>query len=216
MARTPSGTLTSVATAFATSRAVSAISNAAEAVCTSAAHGLVVGDIVEIQSGWARLHKRAFRVKTVPDANSFVLELADTSNTNLFPAGGGAGSVRKVNTWVQLSSTMKFSSSGGDPKKVNYKFQESDIEYSLNDGFTPVDRTFEMDADSIGSPGYVALKQLTDVQTDTIIRRVAKSGAVSLLPCTLSLNEEEIEQDGQIVTVRVAVSGNNRTTRYAS
>lgn len=216
MARTPSGTLTSVATAFATSRTVSAITNAAEAVCTSTAHGLAVGDIVEIQSGWSRLHKRAFRVKTVPDANSFVLEGANTSNATLFPAGGGAGSVRKVNTWVQLSSTMNPSSSGGEAKKVTYKFQETDQEFSINDGWSAVDRSLEMDADAIGTPGYNALRDLTEVQTDTIVRRVAKNGATSLLPCTVNLNEEEIEQDGQIVKVRIAFSGNNRSTRYGS
>jgi hypothetical protein len=48
------------------------------------------------------------------------------------------------------------------------------------------------------------------------MRSVAKSGAVSYLPCTVALNEEEIMQDGSITTVGVAVSGNNISTRYAS
>ncbi len=216
MARTPSGTIRSVATAFAAVRPISAITNAAEAVVSCTAHALVVGDIVEITSGWARLQKRAFRVKTVNDANTIVLEQADTSNTNLYPAGSGAGSLRKVSTWVQLTATMNHSSSGGEAKKVTYKFSESDVEFSINDGFSAVDRTFDMDADAITTPGYLALRTLTDVQTDTIMRSVAKSGATSLLPCTINLNEEEVEQDGQIVVCRVAVSGNARSTRYAA
>lgn len=216
MARTPSGTIRSVATAFAAAKTISAITNATEAVVTSTAHGCSVGEFVEITSGWARLQKRAFRVKTVPDANSLVLEQADTSNTTLYPPGSGIGSLRKVNTWVQLTSTMNHSSSGGEARKVTYKFSESDVEYSINDGFSAVDRTFDMDADAITTPGYLALRTLTDVQTDTIMRSVAKSGATSLLPCTINLNEEEVEQDGQIVVCRVAVSGNARSTRYAA
>lgn len=216
MARTPSGTISSVATAFAAAKTISAITNAAEAVVTATAHGMSVGDIVEVTSGWARLNLRAFRVKSSADANTLVLEQADTSNTSLFPAGSGIGSIRKVNTWVQLTNTLNPNSSGGEAKKVTYKFTESDVEYNINDGFSAVDRTFDIDADAITTPGYLALRQLTDVQTNTIMRKVAKSGATSLLPCTVNLNEEEIEQDGQIVVCRVAVSGNARSTRYAA
>jgi len=216
MARTPSGTISSVATAFAAAKTISAISNAAEAEVTATAHGCSVGDIVEVISAWARINKRAFRVKSSADANTLVLEQCDTSNTTLFPAGSGAGSLRKVSTWVQLTNTLNPSSSGGEAKKVNYKFTESDVEYSLTDGFSAVDRTFDIDADAITTPGYQALRQLTDVQSDTIMRKVAKSGATSLLPCTINLNEEEKEQDGQIVVCSVAVSGNARSTRYAA
>lgn len=216
MARTPSGTIRSIATAFATAKTISAITNAAEASVSATAHGCSVGDIVEVTCGWANLNKRAWRVKTVPDANTLVLEKANTSSATLYPTGGGVGSLRKVNTWVQLTSTLNHSSSGGDAKKVTYKFAESNVEYSLTDGFAAVDRQFDMDADTIGTPGYQALLDLTEVQSDTIMRSVAKNGAISLLPCTVNLNEEEIETEGQIVVCRVAISGNAKSTRYAS
>ncbi len=215
MARTLTGTLFAIATAFGSAKTVTGISNASEAVVSSTAHGYSVGDIVEITSGWGRLNLRSFRVKTVL-TDSFVLEGQDTTNTTFYPASGGAGTVRKVTTWVQLASVLKPSSSGGEPKKVTYKFVESDVEYNINDGFSAVDRTLELDADAIGTPGYVALKSLTEVQTNTIMRSVAKSGAVTYLPCTVALNEEEIMTEGQIVTCKVAISGNNRSTRYAS
>ena len=215
MARVPTGALLSVATAFAAAKTVTAITNAAEASVSATAHGFSIGDVVEITSGWGRLQKRIYRIKTVT-TDAFVLEGADTTNVTFFQPGGGAGSVRKVNTWVQLSSVMNPSSSGGEPKKVTYKFLESDVEYNINDGFTAVDRTIDLDADSIGSPGYVALRSLTEVQTDTVLRTLAKSGAVSYLPCTVALNEEEKMQDGQSVMCSVAFSGNNRSTRYAA
>ena len=215
IARTPSGTVSSVATAFGPVKTITAISNAAEASVSSVAHGFSVGDVVEITSGWAKLNKRAYRIKT-STADAFTLEQADTSNVVLYSPGGAAGSVRKVLTWVQLTNTLNPNSSGGEAKKVTYKFTESDIEYSINDGFSAVDRSFDMDADAITTPGYQALRTLTEVQSDTIMRKIAKSGATSYLPCTINLNEEEVEQDGQIVVVRVSVSGNAKSTRYAT
>lgn len=215
MARTPTGTITSVATVLATAKAITAISNAAEAVCTSTAHGYANGDIVLVFSSWGRLNWRAFKVKAVT-TNDFTLEGCDTSNTSFYTPGGGAGTVQKVNTWVDLDRTMNHSSSGGDPKTVTFKFIESDVETVINDGFTAVQRTFEMDADQIGTPAYNALKTLSANQTSTIIRRRAKTGAFTLIPGTVSFNEEEIEAEGQIVRVKGTINGQNISTRYAS
>ena len=215
MAQVPTGSTFFVATAFASAKTVTAISNAVEAVVSSTAHGFSNGDIVEMTSSWGRLQKRAYRVKTSL-ADSFVLEGADTSNTNFFPSGGGVGSVRKASTFVQLTTVMNPSASGGESKKVEYKYVESDVTFSINDGFAAVNRSLELDADSIGSPGYTALKTLTDVQSDTILKTVTKSGSFTLLPCTVALNEEVVYQDGQINRVRVEFSGNNRSTRYAA
>jgi len=51
MARTPNGTVHSVATVLAAAKTISAITNAAEASCSSVAHGYSVGDILLIYSG---------------------------------------------------------------------------------------------------------------------------------------------------------------------
>ena len=166
----------------------SSVTNASEAVATSTAHGYSNGDIVIMYSGWGRLNKRAFRIKSVA-TDTFVLEGCDTTNTNFFPSGGGVGTVTKISTFTQITTVMNPSSSGGDPKTVNYKFVESDVEYSINDGFSATSYTLEMDADSIGSAGYTALKSLTDVQTDTVLKIITRSGSISLCPCTVALNE---------------------------
>ena len=52
MASLPNGTLFSVASAFASPKVVTAISNASEAVVSCTAHGYSAGDIVQIYSGW--------------------------------------------------------------------------------------------------------------------------------------------------------------------
>ena len=215
MARTPNGTVHSVATVLASAKTISAITNTTEASCTSNGHGFGVGDSLLIYSGWGRLNFRAARVKSVT-TDAFVLEGIDTSNTELFTAGGGAGSARKVGTWVDLDRTLNHSSSGGDAKTVNVKFIESDVEIVLNDGFNAVSRTFDMDADMIGTPSYTALKMLSDTNADTVVRRRAKTGAVSLIPAKVSFNEEETLTEGQAVTVKGTFNAQNVSTRYAA
>lgn len=215
MARTPTGTVHSVATALATAKTVTGVTNAVEAVVSSVAHGLSNSDIVLIYSGWGRLNFRAFRIKNVL-TDSFALEGADTTNTDLYSPGAGIGTVRKVSTWVDLDRTMNHSSSGGDAKTVNVKFIESDVEIVLNDGFNAVQRTFDMDADMIGTPAYAALKMLSATDADTVVRRRAKSGAVSLIPAKVSFNEEETLSEGQAVTVKGTFNAQNISTRYAA
>ena len=215
MAQVPTGSLYYVASTIAATKATTVVTNASEAVVTSTAHGYSNGDYVLVVSGWGRLNKRAFRIKSIT-TDTFVLEGADTSNTTFFPAGQGVGTVAKVTAWTQLTTVMNPNTSGGDPKKVTYKFIESDVEYSINDGFTATDYTIELDADAIGGAGYTALKTLTDVQTDTIMRMVTRSGSILLVPCTVALNESVRMTDGQINRVVAQFSGNNRAVRYAS
>lgn len=215
MAQVPTGSTFYIASTIATAKTVSAITNAAEASVSSTAHGYSNGDVVIMFSGWGRLNKRAFRIKSIT-TDAFVLEGADTTNTTFYPSGTGIGTVQKVTAFTQVTTVMNPSSTGGEPKTVNYKFIESDVEYSINDGFTATSYTLDLDADSIGSAGYTAMKNLTEVQTDTVLRVVTRSGSVLLVPCTVALNESVSMQDGQINRVKASFNGNNRAVRYAS
>lgn len=215
MSQVPTGSTFFVASTIAAAKTVSSVTNATEAVATSTAHGYSNGDIVIMFSGWGRLNKRAFRIKSVT-TDTFVLEGCDTSSTTFFPAGSGIGTVQKISTWTQVTTVMNPKTNGGDPKKVTYKFIESDVEYSINDGFAATDYEVELDADSIGGAGYTALKSLTDLQTDTVLRIITKSGSFNLIPCTVALNESVQMQEGQINRVKAVFNGNNRAVRYAS
>jgi hypothetical protein len=215
MAQVPTGSTFFVASTIAAQQATTVVTNATEAVVTCTAHGYSNGDFVIMYSGWGRLHKRAFRIKSIA-ANNFTLEGCDTASTTYFPVGTGVGFVAKVTAWSQITTVMSPSSSGGEPKTVEYKFIESEIAYQINDGFSATSYSLEMDADSIGTAGYTALVNLTNVQTDTVLRIVTRSGSIILVPCTAALNEAISFTDGQINKVRAQFSGNNRAVRYAS
>lgn len=212
MASVPTGTTFAVATTFAASKTITAVTNAADASFTVTAHGFDVGDVVEITSGWGRINRRVFEIKT-KTTDAFTVGI-DTTNTNFFPAGTGIGSVRKVTAFTQISQVTGASSSGGDPVTVDYKYLESDVSYSINDGFGAVQYQLTIDADAIGTPGYTALQTLTDVQTDTVLRMLSRSGARLYMPCTVALNDVPSLNDGQINTVTAVFNGNNRPIRY--
>lgn len=215
MAQVPTGSTFSVASTIAAAKTTTIVTNASEAVVTSAAHGYANGDIVIIYSGWGRLNKRAFRLKSV-STDTFVLEGADTTSTTFYPAGTGIGTVAKISAFTQITTVMNPSTSGGDPKTVEYKFVDSDVNYSVNDGFSAVSYKVELDADSIGGAGYTALKTLTEVQTDTVLKIVTRSGSPNYIPCTVALNENVGMAEGQINRVTATFNGNNRNTRYSA
>lgn len=212
MASVPTGTIFSVATTIAAAKTVTAISNAAEASVSCTAHGYAAGDAVIIETGWGRLNRRAVEVKSVT-TDAFVIAV-DTTNTNFFPSGSSAGTVKKVSTFTPISQVTGASSSGGDPVTVDYKYIESDVKYSINDGFNSTQYTLTLDADAIGSAGFSALQTLTDVQTDTVLKMLSRSGARLYMPCTVALNDVPSLNDGQINTVTAVFNGNNRPIRY--
>lgn len=215
MATLPSGTILAVASAFAAAKTVTAISNAAEASVSCTAHGFQVGDIVQIYSAWGRLNRRAVKVKSVT-TDAFVAENIDTTNLEFFPAGSGGGTVRKVTTFTQISKYLNANQSGGEPKKVTVRFMDEDTETSLNDGFTAITESFDIDADQFGTVAYNTLRGLSEVQTDTILKKTLKSGTVIFTPCKVAMNENVKMADGSIMTNAVSIDGNGRITRYTA
>lgn len=114
--QTGAGSILSIASAFGLVKAMSAISNAAEAVATlEASHGVIVGDYLLISSGWGELDGRTVRVSAV-STNDVTLEDIDTSDTSRYPPGSGIGSVREISTWTEIAQIKadSFSTSGGD------------------------------------------------------------------------------------------------------
>jgi hypothetical protein len=215
MASVPTGTTFFIASAYAAAQNTTIVTNAAEAVVTVVGHGYSNGDVVEVTSGWGRLNKRHARLKSVT-TDTFVLEGIDTSSTTFYPTGSGTGSVRKVSTFTQVQQVLGIQTSGGEPQNVPYKYFESDVQFSINDGFSAQQVTLELDADSISTAGYTALKSLTDVQTDTCLRINSRNGSVVYQSCTVALNEAIQMQEGQINRVPLSINGTGRLVRYAS
>ena len=61
-----------------------------------------------------------------------------------------------------------------------------------------------------------ALRTLSDVQTDTLLKKTLKSGGIIYTPCTIALNENVKMGNSSIYTNMVSISGNGRITRYTA
>lgn len=129
MAKTLStGTVVAIASTYGSNVNMTALSNAAEAVATLAAgHGVVVGDYLEVTSGWGRLDKRIVRAKTVV-TNDVTFEGINTVDTTKYPAGTGTGIIRRITAWVNLSQIKTPSLSGGEQKYADISDIENVVE----------------------------------------------------------------------------------------
>lgn len=113
MATVGNGTQFAIAKTYGSAINMTAITNAVEAVATLApAHGVIVGDILEVTSGWEQLNSRIVRAKTVA-TNDVTFESINTSSTARYPAGGGTGTVRKITLWETLTGAYEATGDGG-------------------------------------------------------------------------------------------------------
>lgn len=108
------GSTLAIAKTYAASIAFTTITNATDAVITTASpHSIAVGEYVEVLSAWGRLDKRIARAKTGTTGSTLVLEGINTTDTTKYPAASGAGSVRRIMVWTNLSQVESITASGG-------------------------------------------------------------------------------------------------------
>src|SRR5450830_175164 len=153
----PDGTIVSLSSTFGPAVAMSAISNAAAAVATLAdGHGVEVGSILQITSGWSKLNNRVARVSALA-ADVATLEKINTTSTVKFPAGTGGGSVREVTGWTQIAQILTFESSGGDQQFAQYAFLEDDEDKQIPTTKSPTSIAIGI-ADDPDLPHYPVLE----------------------------------------------------------
>ena len=206
------GSIVQIATQMAAEKKVTAVSNAAEAVCTATAHGLQNGDYVALLSGWGVLNERVFRVTSV-DANSFKLDGVDTRDLNKFPAGSGACSFQKVEAWQQVTQIMEVSSSGGEQQFYEYGFLEEDFDRKIPTTQSASSMTFKI-ADDPSLPGYKAAKAASDSGKLTPMRIVLKNKSVVVYNGYVSMGAMPNVVRNEIMTVDMTYSLAGLFNRY--
>lgn len=208
----PNGVLLALATAYGAPVAFTAISNANPAVITSTAHGFANGDILEVTSGWARLNNRLIRVSGAA-ANTFNVENIDTSNTTLFPAGSGTGTVRKITTFTQIAQILDLSSSGGDMQFVTYSFLEQDYETQLPTQASPQQLSITI-ADDSTLAGYQAMKTAATTRSITGLRATLPNGGILYYNGYVNFDETPSMTKNQLMGCKGGFALQNRPVRY--
>lgn len=209
----PNGIVLAVATAYAANLTVTAATNASEAVLT-VTNTLVAGDYVEFTSGWSRANNRVFRVKS-PTGTTVVLEGFDTSSTTQFPAGSGTGTIRKINTWTQITQVLSCTSSGGDPQYQTYSFLEQDYDSQIPTTTSAQSIALEL-ADDPTLGGYVAVKAAALSRATTALRATLPAGGFILYNGIFAFDETPSLTKGNLMSVKAGVALQGRPVRYAT
>lgn len=213
--RLPNGAIFSVASAYGAPKTVSALTNAKPPVATSTAHGLADGAIVEVASGWSNMDGRVARIDA-PSTDSFSLENFDTLDTTKFPAGTGAGSVRAVSAWQQISQVLESSSSGGEQQFYNYSFLEDNGDEKQIPTIRSARSITLTIADDDSLPQYAVLQAASEDRLPRAVRFQLPSGSVIYFRAYVAFSPMPTTTKNQAMALTVTLSLTGEPTRYAA
>lgn len=208
----PDGATVAIATTYGAVKTVTGISNANPGVIASTAHGLANGAFYELKSGWQKISDRIFKAANV-GANALDVTGIDTTDTNRYPVGTGAGSLKEITAWTQIAQILEFTTSGGDQQFANFSFLEEDYERQL-----PTITSAQSIQIGIGDdpslPGYIALKAAGEARAIRALKVTLPNGAVLLYNGYVSFNETPTLTKGSVMQVRATFSLSGRPVRY--
>jgi len=203
---------------YGTSKNMTAITNAAEAVATlKASHGVVVGDYLELTSGWGRLNGRIVRVKTV-STNDVTLEGINTSSTTLYPAGLGTGTVRKITPatgLINMSQVKLINTSGGEMGFEDMTCID-DVQGKEAPTIPGPTRLTLTVFDDPTRPWYAVLQAAADATTPLAFRQRYPNGVLQLINAYVALQRFPQIEFGMALKTNITLSLVAEQTRYES
>ncbi|NWA43796.1 phage tail protein [Pseudomonas reactans] len=208
----PNGGTFQHAATYAAALAFATISNATEAVATVVGGNLAAGDIVLLTSGWSKLDSKVVRVKAAT-AVAITLEGIDTSDTQIFPAGSGGGTMRKVMSWVQIPQISDVAFSGGDQNYLDVVFLEDDQGKQIPTDKSAASMVLTLADDPIQAFNAVLLKADAGKQVEAA--RLNLPGNDTLLYGTYtSFSKQPAVSRNNLLTRTVSLALQSEPTRY--
>jgi hypothetical protein len=209
------GTIVAIASTYGSSVAMSAITNASSPVATLAGgHSVIVGDFLEITSGWDRLNGRIVRVSAV-STNDITFEGINTTDTSLYPAATGTGSIRRITAWTNLSQiTTGISVSGGEQQFADITTLTDQTQKQIPTVRGAVNVTLPVyDDPALG--WYALVQTASDTATATAVRMIFPNNTRLVANGYWSLQEVPTIEDS---TLRgsISISFAAAPTRYAT
>ncbi|RMN71581.1 phage tail protein [Pseudomonas syringae] len=212
--RLPNGATLQIASEYGAAIPVTALSNANPTVATAAAHGLADGDIIAVTSGWTRLNDRAARVDNSL-SGSFELEKINTLNVQPYPAGSGAGSVREVTAFVEISQITNVDTSGGDQQFTTFGFLADDDDRQLPTSKNPISMSFTV-ADDPDLPYVAVVEEADEDKQPRVLRLNLPGGSVILYSAYVSITATPTLSRNNVMSRTITISLAGRSTRYSA
>lgn len=211
----PNGATVFVAPASGESVAITDISNASNAVISLDGGAVSEGDIVLLKASWTALDNLVAKVISV-SGNKATLGGVNTSNTKIFPAGSGSGSLRVISPsdWVQIPQITEVAASGGEQQYYQFQFLEDETQRSLPTYKSARTQTYTVAHDS-DQPFYPLLKE-ADRAGDTlaVYMYVPKAKETRYWSVVPSFSGEPNPVVNQIETVTVAFAVQSAGTTF--
>lgn len=198
---------------FGSALPVTVATNANPALLTSTSHGLIDGDEFLFTSGWERANNGVFRADQ-QSADTFLALGLNATNTNLYSAGSGIGSARKITSWIELPQVLNVATSGGEPRNIEVRPLKSLQGFNLNDGFTPASVSFTVGYDSTLT-NYDTLLDISRSQTLVAYKRVGNGGSTYGYG-QFSLTEQPNESSGAVITATITFNAQGPLVSYAT
>lgn len=209
------GTLVAIASTYGSSVNMTAITNASSAVATLAAgHSVVVGDFLEVTSGWDRLNGRIVRVSAV-STNDITFEGINTASTSRYPAGTGTGTIRRITAWTSISQiTSGISVSGGDQNFADITTLTDAVQKQIPTTRSPVQVTLPL-FDDPSLAWYSVVQSAAESATATAIRMIFPNSTRLVANAYWSLQQVPTIEDSTL-RGKIDVSFTSDPTRYAT
>ena len=207
------GTQLAIASTYGTAANMTAITNATEAVATlAAAHGVVVGDFLEITSGWDLLNGRIVRAKTVA-TNDVTFELINTLNVSNYPVGSGTGTIRRITAWTSITQVQSFDTSGGDLNFADITTIVDKTQKQVPTTRSPQQLSLTV-FDDPSTVGQIAVQAASDANTATAFRIVFPNASRMVINGFYSIGSAPTVAVNAPLTNTIGFSAVAQATRY--
>lgn len=203
----PNGSTLQIAQTMGASIQVTEISNAKEAVATLSAadSSIAAGDYVQLFTSWVNMSGLVCRVKSIT-TDKVTLEKVDTSDTDIYPEGGGAGTLVKINAWIDLPLTPTISNSGNEQQTTTFQAIQHERAVNINTYKSAATQTFTMAHDA-SAPVREVLKQLDRTQDITAFKFYNKRAKETrVYGCQVSFNEIPASEVNNVETNSLVLS----------
>jgi len=212
----PNGALVAIASGYGAVKTMSDVSNADPGVATlESSHDIITGDIMEVTSTWSRLTGKIVKagLPTGSPANDVPLVGIDTTLTTIYPAGGGAGSIREITGWTQLSQILESTSNGGEQQFLTYQFLEADAQMRIPTFKNAAGLSFKI-ADDPDLAGYILAAVANDDRLPRAVSITLPDSSVLYYNAYISLNKTPSLSINELMAVEVTLSLLAEPVRY--
>lgn len=210
----PNGSTIDLASSYSAEVAITSISNSNPAVATAPGHGFVEGDIVQITSGWEFLNNRSF---VVGDVTTDTFELLgsqnNTTDVNFFPAGGGVGTAKSVESWVQINQVTGFETAGNEQNFLDIQFLSSRRQTQLPTTKSALTVTLTVADDPTQAYVPVVTTYDFDLSINTLRLNLVMGDSL-LYPAIISYNSSPTVTINELLTTTITAAVQNVETRY--